>query len=174
MKTTTLDLQIEYASKRGIALADALVDALDEQVRAEKLPEFYDSFTRHRTFCVMLLNLTLSCFLPECGHSQEQDGSRRKELRSDFLRFIRAKVHGPLLEMTEQVRDWTPAAKPGGRARNFAAFSDLPDDATRDILSLLERGDRLSAIKRYRKVLGVGLVEAKQAIDEYLKEKSSI
>ena len=53
-------------------------------------------------------------------------------------------------------------------ASGFRFASDAgPDDATNDprIVELVEKGNKIGAIKLYREITGAGLAEAKTAID---------
>ena len=43
---------------------------------------------------------------------------------------------------------------------------DIPDDGLSEVWDLAERGQKIEAIKRYRELTGVGLAEAKRAVEQ--------
>lgn len=49
-------------------------------------------------------------------------------------------------------------------------FVDVGETLSEQTRSLADRGEKIAAIKQYRNETGVGLAEAKQAIEEYLRQ----
>jgi ribosomal protein L7/L12 len=75
------------------------------------------------------------------------------------------------LEQLFEHLDLKPRESAGGGGWWGGGGSDEPPDPTEDpeIQDLLAKGNEIQAVKRYRELTGLGLKEAKDAIDRHLE-----
>jgi ribosomal protein L7/L12 len=74
---------------------------------------------------------------------------------------LRAQGSGPALPPSyEEYTNEPPPASPSA-----PPFADLPDEAQAEISALLQQGQKIQAIKRYREQTGASLAEAKARIE---------
>ena len=104
---------------------------------------------------------------PQCGAPVDKPSA-------DLEQQVRSLLEqGPKIEAVKVYKDQTGVglaeAKRAVQAMQAGAgpppLPDIADDLEAELLRLLGRGDKLKAIKLYKERTGVGLAEAKQAVE---------
>ena len=100
---------------------------------------------------------------PSCGANLSYDGGPETSFPCQFC--------GTTVVVPEELRPHTAAeAAPGGGIADFAGLGQwvagaMPLDKLAEIKRLTQNGQKIEAIKIYREVTGVGLREAKEAVE---------
>lgn len=89
---------------------------------------------------------------------------RMTDLPPDVYPRIRA-LEAQVAQLMSHLGIAAPARPPPGWGAPGAVAAPGAMGMPADIVELVRRGDKIEAIKRYREITGVGLREAKDAID---------